>query len=241
MNRSLERFAMLAGVIVLLGSAQLGVCLLGAAVALPCALLLGAGATALWLHLEIPSAHPWVPPVVCATTVLLSTVLAEFAFRGDFAEWFSFVLAGIGSGLTLYLLLRSRVRCALCNRRLSTQALTFQCPRCLLTVCDETCWSFEHRRCSLCLEQRVPVLPTGDKWWTRVAGPQSAHGRCQICLDSAENVDLRTCPNCRRPQCRACWDFNNGECQRCGAALPDLPASLTMTVTQADAGLSYPV
>jgi hypothetical protein len=78
----------------------------------------------------------------------------------------------------------------------------------------------------------VPVLPTGDKWWTKVAGPRSGHGRCQICLGSAEQMDLRICPHCRRPQCRDCWDFSNGECQRCGTALPDLPASLTMTVAQ---------
>lgn len=232
MNRSLERFALLAGVIILLCSAQFGACLAGGPVALPVALLLSVGVTLLWAHFDLSSDRPWLPPLVCAGAVLLSVLLAEFSFRSDFAEWFSFLFAAAGSGLTMFVLLRSRVRCALCNRRLATQALSFKCPRCHMQVCDEACWSFEHRRCTLCLEQRVPVLPTGEKWWTRVAGPRSTYGRCQICLGSAEQVDLRICPHCRRPQCRECWDFNNGECQRCGTALPDLPASLTMTVVQ---------
>ena len=233
MNRSLERFALLAGVMILLGSVQFGACLGGGAVALPAALFLSAATTLLWMHFDLPSGRPWLPPLVCAGVVLLSTLLAELTFRSDFAEWFSFLLAGAGSGVAMFVLLRTRVRCALCNRRMGVQALSFQCPRCHLKVCEETCWSFEHRRCTLCLEQRVPVLPTSEKWWTKAAGPRITYGRCQMCLGSAEQVDLRICPHCRRPQCRECWDFNNGECQRCGKALPDLPESLTMTVTQA--------
>lgn len=230
MNRALERYATLAGVLVLLCSAQFGACLAGGGVALPVALLLSAAVTWLWMHFDLPSGRVWLPPLACVCAVMLCATLAEMAFRNDFAEWFSFVPAAIGSSLTIYILLRSRARCALCNRRLATQSLIFQCPRCHMHVCDEFCWSFEHGRCTLCLEQRVPFLPTLEQWWTRVAGPRSIHGRCQICLGSAEKLDLRICPNCRRPQCRDCWDFNNGECQRCGTSLPDLPASLTMIV-----------
>lgn len=230
MNRSLERYAILTGIIIFLCSVQFGACLAGGAIALPIALLISAVAVWLWMYFDLPSGRMWLPPLICMCAVMLCVILSEFAFRKDFAEWFSFVPAGIGSGVTLYLLLLSKVRCSLCNRRLSTQSLTFQCPRCHMRICDEFCWNFEHRRCTLCLEQRVPILSTHEHWWTRVAGPRYFRGRCQICLGSAEKLDLRICPNCRRPQCRDCWDFNNGNCQRCGTSLPDLPSSLTMMV-----------
>lgn len=231
MNRALERYAILTGVIVLLCSVQFGACLAGGSVVLPVTLLLSAAVTWLWLHFDLPSGRAWLPPLVCVSAVMLSVALAELTFRNDFVEWFSFAPAIIGSGLTIYLLRRSKARCSLCNRHLATQSLIFRCPRCHMQVCDEFCWSFEHRRCTLCLEQRVPLLPTNEQWWTRVAGPRSIHGRCQICLGSAEKLDLRICPNCRRLQCRDCWDFNNGDCQRCGTSLSDLPASLTMMVS----------
>lgn len=230
MNRALERYAILFGVIIFLCSVQFGACLAGTGVALSVALIMSAVAMWLWMYFDLPSSRIWLPPLICVCAVMLSVTLAELFFHNDFAEWFSFVPAGLGSGLTAYFLLLSKARCALCNRRLSMQTVTFQCPRCHMRVCDEFCWSFESRRCTLCLEQRVPILPTHEQWWTRVAGPRSPHGRCQICLGSAEKLDLRICPNCRRPQCRDCWDFNNGDCQRCGTSLPDLPESLTMTV-----------
>lgn len=231
MNRSFERIALLAGVLILLGSIQFGACLAGALAALPAAFLLGIGAILLWSYFDLPSRPVWMPPVLCTATFFLSVLLGEVLFRRDFAEWFSILCGALSSAVTMAVLHRSRARCSLCNRRLATQSLSFQCPRCHMQVCDETCWSFEHRRCTLCLEQRVPILPIQDQWWTRVAGPRSIHGRCQICLGAADQLDLRPCPTCRRPQCRECWDFNNGECQRCGTALPDLPASLTTTVS----------
>lgn len=232
MNGKLERIGSVAAILILLMSLQFGACLAGAAGSLPAAVLLSVAVTFLWLHFDLPSGRAWFLPLVCAGAVLLSVVLVEVAFRRDFAEWFAFVLAGVASLTTQWLLLRSRARCGLCNRRLASQDVVFACPRCTMQVCDETCWNFEHRRCQLCLEQRVPVLPPTDSWWLRVAGPRSRHDRCQICRGSAEQVDLRGCPHCRRAQCRECWDFNNGECSRCGTALPDLPASLTMTVAR---------
>ena len=232
MSNRLDRFAMLAGIAVLLASAQFGASLAGAVAALPAALLLSIAATWLWLHFKLPTGGAWVPPVVCGLAVLLSVVLVEVTFRQDFAEWFAALFAVVGSAATMVVMKRTSAHCGLCNRNLALQDVVFRCPRCTMTVCDETCWDFEHRRCRLCLEQRVPALPTDERWWTRVAGPRFHHDRCQLCHSTADQVDLRSCPKCRRAQCRDCWDFNNAECSRCGAALPDLPASLTMTVAQ---------
>lgn len=230
MKSSFERFALLAGLLVLVASVQFVCGIGGALVALPAALVLGVGATLLWFNFDLPAARPWLPPMLLAAVVFLATAVLELGFHPDFAGWFTFLLAGAGSGATVLLLLRNRKRCNLCNRRLSTQALVFRCPRCTQQVCEETCWNFEHRRCALCLEQRVPVLPIDSGWWSRVAGPRMTQGRCQVCLVAAgmppDGADLRACPRCRRPQCRDCWDFRNGECARCDAALPDLPASL---------------
>ncbi len=236
MNRSLERVAMLAGVLILFASLQFGAALGGGAVSLPAALLLAAGATWLWLHFDLPQAGAWVPPLTCGLLAAMTSAVAALAFRPDFAGLFSFFTAALGSGLCVYVQRRSSARCGLCNRRLSPGDLQFACPRCGMHVCDETCWSFEHRRCQLCLEQRVHLLPTEEQWWMRVTGPRAKHDRCLVCRGAADQVDLRACPHCRRAQCRDCWDFSNGECQRCGSALPDLPASLANTVTTAVPG-----
>ena len=241
MNGRLEHGAMLAGVLVLLLSLQFGACLGGAGVALPAALILGIGVTWLWKHFSLPGKGLWVQPVACALAVLLSVASVEVAFTSSFGEWFCPLLAAAGSGGCLAVLRRTTARCGLCNRHLATQDVVFACPRCGMHVCDETCWSYEHRRCQLCLEQRVPVLPMEDKWWLRVAGPRAHHDRCGVCRGAADQVDLRNCPKCRRPQCRDCWDFSNGECQRCGAALPDIPASLSMVVAETPGGAIRPI
>ncbi len=241
MNGRLERGMLMTGVLVLAASLQFGAGLLGSAASLLAALLLGAAATFLWLNLELAHRRPWFPVLALTLTSLIAVLIVELTFRPSFATWFSPLLTAGASGATLFVLLRSRARCNLCNRRLGTQAVVFRCPRCSMKVCDETCWRFEHRRCRLCLEQRVPVLPPGESWWTRVTGPRSRHGRCQICLGSAEQLDLRACPHCRRTQCRDCWDFNNGECARCAGVLPELPASLTMAVAQVSGGGAEPL
>ncbi len=232
MSRGLERSGVLVGVLILLLSLQFGACLGGAGVCLVAALLLSAGATWLWRHFELAAGDAWVPPLVCAGVALLSTALVELTFRSSFAEWFAPLFAAAGSGAAVAVLRRTEARCGLCNRHLATQDVVFTCPRCTMNVCDETCWSFEHRRCQLCLEQRVPLLPMDEGWWMKACGPRAKVDRCQMCRASADQADLRTCSHCRRPQCRDCWDHNNGECSRCGTALPDLPASLTSTVAQ---------
>ncbi len=236
MNRGLERAAVLLGILVFLGSVQFGACLLGGLPALLAAPLLGAGGTMIWFHFDLPQKKVWLVPLVLGLTSLCGVLIVELSLSRNLAEWFCAPCVAVASALTLSVVLRSRLRCNLCNRRIGSQDVIFRCPRCSMQVCDETCWSFEHRRCALCLEQRVPVLPMLESWWMRVAGPRSRQGRCQVCLGSAETLDLRACPHCRRPQCRGCWDFNNGECARCAGALPDLPPSLIMATAQISEG-----
>ena len=232
MNGRLERGMLLVGVLLLAASLQFVACLPGPVFALLAAPLLGMGTMWLWLRFDLPHRPLWLSPVALTTPVLLAVTTVELTLRHDFASWFAPLLTAVAAAGTLALAQSSRARCNLCGRKLGTQGVVFQCPRCSMEVCDETCWSFEHRRCHLCLEQRVPVLPVQDSWWARVAGPRSTHGRCQICLGAAESLDLRACPHCRRAQCRNCWDFNNGECARCSASLPDLPEALTMAVAK---------
>ncbi len=226
MKSNFERSALLAGLLVLTFSLQFGFGVAGAPFALGGALLLGIGITLLWLHFELPSNQIWLPPLLLSSVVLLASIVLELGFRPVTAEWFCALLTALGSGCTVALALSHSKRCNLCNRRLAGSDLTFRCPRCTQPVCEQTCWNFEHRRCQLCLEQRVAILPLESAWWSRGAGPRMAQGRCQVCQSAADQADLRACPKCRRPQCRDCWDFGNGECGRCGTALPDLPANL---------------
>ncbi len=232
MNSRLERNAMLAGIFILLLSAQFGACLAGGPAALAAALVLSVAATWLWQHFQLPAGGAWVQPLTCAAAVLSSAALVEVTLRANFPSWFSPLMAALGSGATVAVLRRTEARCGLCNRSLSMHDVVFTCPRCTQHVCEEVCWQHQFRRCRLCLEQRVSVLPVDEGWWMRAAGPRTKHDRCSVCRGAPQQVDLRNCPKCRRPQCRDCWDFHNGECQRCHAALPHLPASLTMVVTQ---------
>lgn len=232
MNGGLDRAVRVAGVLILVASLAFVASLLGAVPALIAAPLLSAGALWLWLHFELPSRPAWYPPVALALAVVVATVTIEYAIRRDFATWFAPLAAALAASLTFWFLERSRAQCTLCGRRLGSQAVVFRCPRCMMQVCDETCWNFDHRRCQLCLEQRVPVLPVQDSWWMRTTGPRSLQGRCQVCLGAADQLDLRACPHCRRLQCRDCWDFGNGECARCHHNLPDLPPALTMAVAE---------
>lgn len=232
MNGGLDRTVRVAGVLILMASLAFVAAVLGAIPALVAAPLLSAAAIRLWLHFELPSRPVWYPPLALAAAVALASVTVELTIRHDFATWFAPLLAAGAAALAFWLLERNRAQCTLCGRRLNSQSVVFRCPRCSMQVCDETCWNFDHRRCQLCLEQRVPILPIQDSWWMRTTGPRSPNGRCQVCLGTAEQVDLRACPHCRRLQCRDCWDFGNGECARCKTSLPDLPPALTMAVAE---------
>lgn len=168
----------------------------------------------------------WVLPATLAATLLAALgVLASIRTVGTLYWGMSIVLFAATS-ITSVVIKVTRRRCTLCHHRLGPHAITFNCPRCGLEVCDEFCWSFEHRRCRMCEENHVPVLPAQSQWWDRQLGPRVLHGRCQICMASPEQADLRSCGHCHRPQCRDCWDQTNGECSRCGWIMPDLPQSL---------------
>ena len=232
MNSSLERFALITGLLVMAASLHFIVSLAGDAACLSGAAVLGAVGTFLWVRFDLPHLHVWSVAAIFAATMLAGTLVLQAGFGNEFWRWPAPLLAGCASAATLALQTRDRIRCTLCNRRLKLQAVTFRCPRCAMLVCDERCWDFEQRRCEMCLENRVPVLPMQDSWWNRITGPRATHGRCQICMASAEQSDLRPCAKCRRLQCRECWDFSNGECVRCGAALPELPTSLREIVTE---------
>lgn len=119
---------------------------------------------------------------------------------------------------------RSR-RCALCNRRLG-RSMTFECPRCLLSVCDSSCWTHALARCRRCEENHVVIFPANAKWWDREFGPRLKTGRCLLCKAAASEVDLRACGRCGRLRCRDCWDFENGECDHCRWNVVDMPDAL---------------
>lgn len=181
----------------------------------------------------------WLLPLVLGVCSLLGLSIAFLNHSFASSQWLAIPLVMLVGGSIVLFQTISRKRCNLCNRRLAPSALTFACPRCALIVCDETCWSFEHRRCQLCVEHRVPILSDQKQWWDRNLGPAATYGRCQVCMASVEQTDLRHCGRCRRLQCRDCWDNLNGECVRCSWIIPDLPAPLkTITASYPEALLS---
>lgn len=115
--------------------------------------------------------------------------------------------------------------CHLCNRWLRRSVVAFECPRCGFQVCEQ-CWEFEHLRCRLCQQNLVPIFPSDGRWWDRCLGARVNYGRCQICLTTSDQADLRSCGRCGRTQCRPCWDYANGQCSRCSWIVDDLPARL---------------
>lgn len=229
---ALERNALCAGLIVLLLTIQFVTGVAGWPFALASSLLAGAAITFAWVRFELPSPRIWVVPVIIAVCCAVPASLCIALTRGSSLLALSVVTGAAASAGTLTLSHIDSARCELCSRRLHTQSLIFRCPRCRMQVCEESCWSFEHRRCNLCLEQRVSVLPVQESWWTRVSGPRYEQGRCQVCLAASSQADLRACPHCRRLQCKDCWDFHNGTCNRCGESLPDLPSALSSAVAQ---------
>jgi hypothetical protein len=199
----------------------------GILVALVCVLLFR------FFQLDLPSR--WVSVAFSVGATLLG-VLVVFLSKPDQPPyiWLACVLALFTSlAIAGIERLRSR-RCALCNRRLGRD-LVLSCPRCGLSVCDN-CWVFESSRCQLCEQNKVPIFPPDAKWWDRQLGPRTEHGRCQLCLTPAAEVDLRPCRKCGRPQCRDCWDANNGQCSRCKWTIEELPDSLRPYVLAAPGG-----
>jgi hypothetical protein len=168
----------------------------------------------------------WVLPTALAVVLLVALGVLASIRHVSTSLWCTPIALFAITAIASSIIKATGRRCMLCRSRLRPHAITFNCPRCGFEVCDESCWSFDHRRCRMCEENHVPVLPAQSQWWIRQLGPKASHGRCQICMASPEQADLHNCGHCRRPQCRDCWDQTNGECSRCGWTMPDLPQSL---------------
>jgi hypothetical protein len=176
---------------------------------------------AIWLRLALPGAAS-----------LAGVALGLPRRNGSPSVWLSPLAAVASAGIWILLQARSKRRCGLCSRRIGRSAVAFDCPRCQLLVCEQTCWDFEHQKCTLCEQNRVPVFSPDSRWWDRQTSARARHGRCQLCMESAEVVDLRCCRRCGRPQCRSCWDYSNGQCNRCQWVIEDLPEKLQPYVTR---------
>jgi hypothetical protein len=175
---------------------------------------------------EVKLQPPWL---VLALTVFASAVGIGLGFLGSAADlnmWWAPPISGAVAGVWLIIVARNARECSLCSRRLSPADIAFVCPRCSLLVCEQRCWQFTHQRCRLCEENRVPIFVPDGRWWDRQFGARVKHGRCQVCMKTAEEADLRCCAGCGRPMCRECWDYVNGQCQHCDWLVSDLPPAL---------------
>ena len=167
----------------------------------------------------------WLAVVIPTGSSIVGVALVFFSQTGvEPLLWLAPLLAcAVALGIVGIQRMNSK-RCGLCNNRLGG-GVTFNCPRCQLLVCD-SCWVFERTRCQLCEQNKVPIFAPDGRWWDKQLGPRTAHGRCQLCMTSAEEADLRPCRHCGRPQCRDCWDAANGQCSRCQWTIEDLPEAL---------------
>lgn len=227
----LGRTALILGYVCLLAFLQLLATLTGLPASLLCAFVIGSvGIFGIrFFHLgDLPA---FVMPILLITASLLGTATAWMTGQVQSTSFFSVLLTIVACSVTMLLQTMHERRCLLCKRRLLPRALSFTCPRCGLSVCEEHCWTFEYRRCQLCVEQRVSLLPVANDWWNRALGPVATYGRCQVCMTSTETCSVRHCGQCRRLQCHDCWDNLNGECVRCGWTMPNLPDSLKFIVT----------
>ncbi|WP_188552746.1 hypothetical protein [Edaphobacter dinghuensis] len=227
----LNQVGLLVGFVVFWLSIQFLGALAGPLATLLLAILIGVLGTFTANFFSLLERPLWLLPVVLGCCSLVGLGISSINHQPVAYEWLAAPLCLLASGGVVLLQTMSRKRCGLCNRRLNPNALTFTCPRCALVVCDEKCWDFEHRRCQLCVEHHVPILSAQKQWWDRTLGPATVHGRCQVCMASFDQADLRLCGRCRRPQCRDCWDNLNGECSRCGWVIADLPESLKLIHT----------
>lgn len=193
-------------------------------VALLCAALLAPLTISIFRFFEVETSDAIAFAVPCASS-LAGVGIVYLAVRSDPVLLFAPLAMLATAGLVVMIRRIGSRRCQLCTRRIGGE-IAFPCPRCGLLVCERNCWSFEHFRCRLCEQNRVPILPPDGRWWDKQLGPRSSFGRCQLCLTAAGEADLRVCGKCGRPQCRDCWDFSNGQCSRCQWTIEDLPESL---------------
>lgn len=213
----------------LLAVLQLLAALAGPVWAVSGALVVGLLSFGIWRLFHVTFESGWAPVVLVGTASLVGVGLGYLS-APDWTVWLGPPVAVVAVGLVQLIRRGGGKKCGLCNRRLGEVALT--CPRCGLVVCDSGCWVHEHCRCKLCEDNRVPIFPPEGRWWDQRLGPRMRQGRCQLCLAEAADADLRPCRHCGRPQCRPCWDFNNGQCSRCQWVVDGLPESLQMYMGQ---------
>jgi hypothetical protein len=181
----------------------------------------------LTVFFELDFPLPWLQYILPVAASLTATLIALIGgVITDPLQWWAAAAAGAVSCSWLVYQTQSRRRCALCDRRLGSSALAFECPRCALEVCADACWDSSHLRCRLCEQNHVSILPPEPRWWDRQLGARVSQGRCQMCMATSDKADLRCCGHCGRPQCRDCWDQANGQCSRCHWTIPDLPENL---------------
>jgi hypothetical protein len=194
-------------------------------VGLGCAILLAPLSFAIDHFFEVDLSGKWIEIGAPVLASLIGVALASWTMNADPNLWLApAVVAAAASLILLFRGMGSR-RCALCNRRIGS-GVAFDCPRCGLLVCEQHCWSFDHGRCKLCEQNRVPAFSPDGRWWDKQFGPRYSYGRCQLCLTAATETDLRACGKCGHPQCRDCWDYSNGQCSRCKWTVEDLPEAL---------------
>jgi len=155
-----------------------------------------------------------------ALAVMAGVASVEAASPDLFVCLFAALSAFALSAIVSVRLFSARRSCALCNSSITSCQLAFRCPRCGMVVCEKTCWKFDSLRCQLCYQNRVPIFPADSRWWDQNFGKSSRQGRCQLCLTSPVNLDLRLCGRCGRPYCRACWGHQNGCCGVADGSLP---------------------
>ncbi len=199
-----------------------------------CGLVLPFLALGLLWFFQIELQQIWAAIVLPTAASVIGIALAFFSqANATQILWLAPLLACAASAAIVGVQRLQSRRCGLCNRRLGS-GVTFACPRCELLVCD-SCWVFERTRCQLCEQNHVPIFTPDGRWWDKQLGPRTPHGRCQLCMRPAEEADLRACRHCGRPQCRDCWDANNGQCSRCQWTMEDLPETLKAYVITATA------
>ena len=215
---------MIAATSIFVAIAEFVAALIGPVYALAAAFILGASTVPLLQFLDASPRSWWAAPMATTVAMLIGIAGAAPAQRGP---WYAAapLVGGLAALATAAVRNAAGRRCRLCNEPLRG-ALSFECPRCGLRVCETRCWSFEGCRCRLCKQNGVPLLSSAEAWWRENVGPRVTRGRCQLCKDANDAADLRACPQCGRPQCRKCWDDSNGACTACHWLVRDLPARI---------------
>jgi RING finger family protein len=220
--RSLITFAAAAFLMALI---QFFSALCGIEWAVAVSLLLPFGTLGLMKFFETDAPAVWMVMIPVASSSLGVLIWTISHPAASMLFWICPLLAWLLMGGVVWWRNRDARRCTLCNCRLSGK-VAFECPRCGLTVCEQNCWDFVRIRCRLCVQNQVPVFPLDGRWWDKIFGPATPHGRCQLCQTSGQETELRGCPTCGRPQCRQCWDDANGVCSRCKWVVKALPEAL---------------